>query len=299
MPPQRIISLVPAATEWLCALGLKDRVVAVSHACDYPPSISHLPRVTRPRVNIEASSREIDDFVRECSEQRIPLYDLDEAQLATLKPDLIVTQTLCNVCAVRQSDVRRSIAGSEHCETFDFSGQTFDDVLEDAAKLMEVTGSQPESQRWFTEFQRRIDSVRQASESNTYRPRVTLLEWIDPLYCSGHWTPQLIQWAGGDDPLGEIGGRSRQITFDQLAKAEPEILLIACCGLDEQRNHQEMKTLTSTAGWQSLDCQIHGQVHLFDGSSFFNRSGPRLVDSLELVAGLIAQYRQQRNFSHR
>ncbi len=290
MTANRIVSLVPAATEWLYLLGLGDSLVAVSHECDYPSDVKHLPRVTRSRVSSQASSRQIDDFVRQSSETRTPLYDLDAQALSALQPDLVLTQSLCDVCAVAESDVRCSIGQIEGCELLNLNATTFQGVIDDAWRIIQASGSEPHSVVALRQLQERIDAVREAADKNSYRPRVTLLEWVDPLYCSGHWTPELIDWAGGDDPLGQIGARSRQITIDQLIAADPDILLIACCGLDAARNEQELNTLASGDGWASLKCVAEDNVHVFDGSAFFNRCGPRLVDSLETVAGLVRAF---------
>lgn len=284
---QRIVSLFPAATEWLCVIGLADRLVAVSHECDYPAAVNRLPRITRSRVDVNAPSEEIDEFVRQSSKNEIPLYDLDTDALAALKPDLIVTQTICDVCAVREADVRRGMSQITHCELLDLSGTTFDEVLSDAQRMIDATGSLPESTAALSKLRARIDRVRESSSKLPRRPRVTLLEWLQPLYCSGHWTPQLIDWAGGNDPLGKIGGRSRQITLEQLVDSAAEILLVACCGLTVARAQQELESALENRTFQSMTCVQQGHVHAFDGSAFFNRCGPRLIDSLETVAQII------------
>ena len=277
----RIVSLLPGATEWVCELGLEDCLVGVSHECDYPGSVSNLPKVTRSRINPSASSQEIDQAVRDHSESRTPLFDLDQALLQRLQPNLILTQTLCNVCAVSESDVRRSLQDIDSCQLIDLKAMTFDEIIEDAELLIAATKSRPCS----TESLHRLKSRIQRVRSDTQGPKVktTLLEWASPLYCAGHWTPQLIQWAGGIDPIGKAGEPSREIEADELIAANPDVLLLACCGLDRDRNRDEAAQLAKTPGWSQLNCVKNDAVHIFDGSAWFNRPGPRLIDALEAV----------------
>lgn len=289
---QRIISLLPGATEWVCALGLEQALVAVSDQCDYPEAVRGLPRVTRARIDSSRSSREIDAVVRSHSEQKQPLYELDSQAVLRLKPDLILTQSLCNVCAVSQRDVLRSVASLDvPCRVLDLRAETFDEVLDEAAEIAQAAGESEVSRGAIASLQGRVDRVRaEASGASQPRPRVTLLEWVDPMFCAGHWTPQLIEWAGGDDPIGRSGQPSRVISMDELTSADPDILLVACCGLDAARTQNELANLAATTGWSDLQAVRSGQVHIFDGSAYFNRPGPRLVDALERVAGVVGQW---------
>ena len=292
----RIVSLLPGATEWVCQLGLKDQLVGVSHECDFPSEVAELPRVTRSRIPTDRSSREIDQAVRDHSDSLTPLYDLDQLALERLKPDLILTQSLCNVCAVSQKDVLNlasRLAGE--CKVLDLPARTFDDVLADAKAISEATGNQPKSLQAIDAVEQRIAAVRRevSVAKDTKRdslPRVTLLEWTDPIFCSGHWTPQLIEWAGGRDPIGKTGQPSREIPFDDLVEADPDILLVACCGMDLRRTESEFATLRERVDWNRLSVSRSNQVHLFDGSAFFNRPGPRLVETLEEVARIIRRW---------
>ncbi|NND98236.1 MAG: ABC transporter substrate-binding protein, partial [Pirellulaceae bacterium] len=281
-----IISLLPGATEWVCELGLSDCLVGVSHECDYPPAVMQLPKVTRSRIDINQSSQQIDQVVREHSETKTPIFELDHECVARLQPTLILTQTLCNVCAVSESDVRRSLRSSTaDCDLLDLSAMTFSDVIADAQRIIHATASRDESITALKTLQDRIDAVKTSvafrSDANDPRPKVTLLEWTDPLFCAGHWTPELIHWAGGEDPIGRVGEPSRQIEYSELIDANPDILLIACCGLDRQRGLQELASLSRRDDWQRLGCVQNRQVHVFDGSAWFNRPGPRLVDALQ------------------
>lgn len=281
------------------ALGVGERLVGVSHQCDYPAAVRQLPAVTRSRVNLtnDASSGQIDAAVRESSESQTPLYDLDVERIGELNPDLILTQTLCNVCAVSENDVLRAVGRvPDGCMVVDLRGQTFVDVLADARMMVDVTGGAAVSFAAVESLEKRIAAIRDRgdmrneSESVT-RPRVTLLEWIDPLFCAGHWTPELIRWAGGTDPIGQAGERSRQIDFAELRRADPDVLLIACCGLSVERARVDLEILKKEEGWDGLKCVSNDQVHLFDGSAWFNRPGPRLVDALSAVARLVDDWR--------
>ena len=291
---RRIVSLLPSATEWVCELGLASRLVGVSHECDFPPQVNSLPRVTRSRINTQQSSSEIDAAVRQHSETRTPLYDLDADTLARLKPDLILTQSLCNVCAVSERDVLESIsANGDPCRLLDLRAQTFQQVLADAAAIAEATGRKEESVHSIELLQRRVNLVRErSSQSSASRAVVTLLEWVDPLFCAGHWTPELIEWAGGNDPIGQSGQPSHVISQQELFKANPDILLVACCGMDADRTRTELSRLERVESWSQMRCVKMGQVHAFDGSAYFNRPGPRLVDALEAVAELVWRWQE-------
>ncbi|MDE0862994.1 MAG: ABC transporter substrate-binding protein [Rubripirellula sp.] len=287
---QRIVSLLPGATEWVCELGLADRLVGISHECDFPHHVTSLPRVSRSRIDSTKSSREIDEAVRSFSDARTPLYELDAATLASLQPDLILTQTLCNVCAVSEQDVLNCISGLEkNCSILDLPARTFTDVFDDARAISEATGETNASCVAIELMQARIDKVCHSVDQRM-RPTVTLLEWLDPLFCSGHWTPQVIQWAGGVDPIGQVGQPSKLLSFEQLAVADPDILLVACCGMDQHRTESELAAVAGSQGWQQLKAVRSQQVCTFDGSAFFNRPGPRLVDALEAVAGIISRW---------
>lgn len=293
---KRIVSLLPAATEWLFSLGLGDRVVGVSHDCDYPADVRSIPTVSHSKVDAhftsdDPTSAEIDALVRQFSESRTPLYELDRDQIGQLNPDLILTQTLCNVCAVSELDVIAAVGKVPNgCMLVDLRGQSFVDVLAEARMLIDATGSQPESVSALQDLEHRIARIRQQVDGDLPSPSVTLLEWVDPLFCAGHWTPELIEWAGGVDPIGRTGETSSQIRWQELRDADPDILLVACCGRDENQAERDLDSLRQQDWFTQLDCVRNEQVHLFDGSAWFNRPGPRLVDALEAVAMLIAKW---------
>ena len=288
----QIVSLLPSVTEWIYALRLAEHLVGVSHECDYPNAVSTIPRVTRSRIQSTESSAQIDQTVREHSDARAPLFDLDDEILLQLSPDLIFTQTLCNVCAVNESDVQRYIDDIEsECQLINLQATSFASVLEDAVQIIQATGRRTESFSALRSLRKRIENTRADVDDAHSRPSVTLLEWSDPLYCSGHWTPELIEWAGGYDPIGRVGQPSRQIRPDDLSNADPDILLVACCGLSQHRCVREVAMLMTHDWFAELKCVRNNQVHVFDGSAWFNRPGPRLVDALEAVSELIRRWR--------
>lgn len=292
MNAERIVSLLPSATEWVCALGFEDRLVGVSHECDYPSIAGGLPKVTRSRIDSQLPSGEIDEAVRQHSDQKLSLYDLDTEAIAELQPDLILTQTLCNVCAVSETDVMSSVKSLDACHVLNLVGQTFEQVFDDAAAILEAVGAEPAGVDALVDLRVRAENVRRSCIDEV-RPRVTLLEWLNPLFSSGHWTPQLIDWAGGCDPIGIAGTPSREITFAELQSADADILLVAACGLSEDRTRSEFADIQSDYPWENLRCRKAHQIHFFDGSAFFNRPGPRLVDALETVAQVIADWDRQ------
>ena len=288
----RIVSLLPGATEWICLLGLGERLVGVSHECDFPSKVKALPRVTATRVLTEGSSRQIDEQVRRHVRSREPLYRLDSDLLVQLNPDLIVTQSLCNVCAVHQEDVLRCVDKiGRDCRLLTLQAQTLEQVMAEGREILSAAGATESGVAALEALERRADEIRRrALASARPRPRVTLLEWLDPLFCSGHWTPTLIDWAGGIDPIGSPGQPSRVIEPETLVEADPDLLLVACCGLTADRASNELTLLRQLPGWSELNCS--DAVHVFDGSAFFNRPGPRLVDALESVADLVDQWHQ-------
>ena len=298
---QRIISLLPGATEWVCQLGLADRLVAISHECDFPDAIRALPRVTRSKIDSTQSSREIDNAVKALSDTKTSLYELDQGRVRSLKPDLILTQTLCNVCAVNERDVLGCIDDLEQqCEILDLPGTSLTEVLDDSSAIWKATGRSESGIRARKAIDERIDRVRQTVEkryarNQVSRPKVTLLEWLDPLYCSGHWTPQLIDWAGGFDPIGQTSQPSRVLSLEKIASVNPDILLVACCGMSEQRTRGEWDAVTSGKYaadnlWLNLDAVCNQHVYHFDGSALFNRPGPRLIDALEAVTKIVEDW---------
>ncbi|RMF40181.1 MAG: cobalamin-binding protein [Planctomycetota bacterium] len=282
---KRIVSLLPSATEIVCALGVSDRLVGVSHECDYPSLVSGLPQVTHPLIPTDASGRQIDEIVREQLRSQQALYALDRAALEELQPDLIITQSLCDVCAVAEDEVLWAVRTlPSHPQVINLEPQALADVFASIRHLARVIGVDPVGEEVVTRLEDRVNSVMARSQRLPHRPRVAFLEWLDPPFSSGHWTPELVHFAGGIEALGKAGERSRTLSWDDVLDAQPEVLAIACCGFDTERALRELAGVQTVPQWRELPAVRAGRVYIMDGSQYFNRPGPRLVDSLELLA---------------
>jgi len=278
----RIVSLVPSATEMLFALGLGDEVVAVTHECDYPAAAVELPKVTRDALPPDLTAGQIDAAVRARTDHGESIYELDAELLHELGPDLIVTQALCAVCAVSYDDVR---AIAEEIETrprvISLDPRTLGEVLGDVRTLAEATDRRDAGVALVQDAGARIDRVRLAVRERR-RPRVAALEWLDPVYVAGHWTPQLIEYAGGLDMLGLPGEHSERRSWEQVAAAEPDVVVVMPCGYDAPRAHAE--ALQFGAKIAALGA---GEIVAVDAAAYFSRPGPRLIDGLELLAHIL------------
>jgi iron complex transport system substrate-binding protein len=278
----RIASLVPSATETLFALGLGDEVIAVTHECDHPPGVQELPHLTRSVIPEGLSAAEIDAAVLERTQRGEAIYELDEDRLADLDPDLIVTQQLCAVCAVSYDDV---LAVAERLPSqprvLSLDPHTLGEVLGDVRTLAEATGRRDAGVDVIGDAAARIDRVRLAVREAA-RPRVAALEWLDPVYVAGHWTPQLIEYAGGEDVLGMPGEHSQVRSWEEVAAAAPDVVLVMPCGYDAPRAREEAR---AHAG--ELAALGAGQVVAVDAAAYFSRPGPRLIDGLELLAHIL------------
>lgn len=280
----RIVSLLPSATEIVCALGLQDRLVGVTHECDWPAEVVQLPHVTRTMIPEDAPSGEIDALVRARLKTRQALYTLDLPLLELLRPDLIVTQALCDVCAVADDEVRaaaQSLPGAP--PVINLAPRSLTDVL-DCLRLVGVAaGVADRAEQVVARLHARIDAV--AARSTALAPtRVVLLEWLDPPFSCGHWTPELVQLAGGVELLGRAGQRSRTLRWDEVEAVQPEVIFIACCGFDIAHTRRDLIALEALPQWRALHAVQAGHVYAIDGAQYFSRPGPRLVDSLEILA---------------
>jgi iron complex transport system substrate-binding protein len=289
--PKRIVSLISSATEILYLLDLGQRVVGVSHECDYPPEVAARPRLTRSLVESAASSRAIDDQVRTLAGEQAALYEIDVAALAELRPDLIITQAQCDVCAVRYQDVIdavRETPALHHAQVLALNPSSLADVLADMARIGEAAGRQTVARSAVAALEARVNAVRErtAKLSPDRRPRVACLEWIDPPMLAANWMPQLIRFAGGDPGRAVSGGHSTYAEWHQIGEFDPQVVVILPCGFDLQRTIVEAQVLPNVPGWSALSAVRTGRVFAADGSAYFNRSGPRLVDSLEILAHL-------------
>jgi len=278
----RIASLVPSATEALFALGLGDSVVAVTHECDYPEDACALPRLTSSVIEDGLPPAEVDARVREVTGRGESLYGLDEGRLAELEPDLIVTQALCAVCAVSFDDVRAVAARlSSSPAVISLDPETLGQVLDDLVRLGEATGDTARGERLRAELAARLDRIGDAV-AGAPRPRVAALEWLDPAYAGGHWVPEMVELAGGEDVLGEPGRKSRVVDWDEIAAAAPEVVALMPCGLYVDDAAAQARAHADRL--RALGAEL---VVAVDAASSFSRPGPRLVDGVELLAHLL------------
>ena len=278
----RIASLVPSATEMLFALGLGDQVVAVTHECDYPPEAAGKPHLTRSLVPAGLSAGEIDAAVRRLTSEGRHLYELDEPALAELEVDLIVTQAVCEVCAVSYDDV---VAVAERLPSrprvVSLDPSNLAEVLADVPRLGEAAGVADRAARLRADLERRLETVRRAVEGAD-RPTVLALEWLDPPFIGGHWVPEMIEIAGGEDVLGVAGRKSRTAEWDEIAAAKPEVVVAMPCGWDARQARSEVEGHAREVAAVGAD-----RIWAVDAAASFSRPGPRLVEGTELLAHLL------------
>lgn len=285
-----IVSLLPSATEIICGIGLRNQLVGVTHECDYPVDVVGLPIVTRSRIPKGLPSHEIDAIVRGQLETDSALYCLEEEVLASLAPDLIVTQSLCDVCAVSAEEVT-SIACQlpNSARVINLEPTCLNDVLDTILVIGDAAGCFVEAQAYYDGLVRRVEQVVQRTESigSVSRPKVAILEWLDPLFDGGHWYPELIEMAGGTPCFGHRDKPSCSRSWEDLVEAQPDVILVSLCGFDLERTVQDIPLLANRSGFLTLPAVLKGQTYMVDGNSYFSRPGPRLVDSLEILANLL------------
>jgi iron complex transport system substrate-binding protein len=282
--PPRIVSLLPAATEIVFALGLIDSLVGVSHECDHPPEARALPRVTHCDIHGGAlPSGRIDRWVSETLARTGTLYTMDEPLLRSLRPDLILTQRLCDVCAVGYGSVSAfaaTLPGPPR--VVNLEPLTLSEVFGDVRRVAAAAGAPERAEPVVASLLRRVEAVRARAAASPTRPRCLLLEWVDPPFASGHWNPELVEIAGGQEVLGWSGEPARRVGWDEVIRADPEVVVLACCGFDLPRTLQEIPLLRD-----ALPAVRARQVYAVDGSDYFSRPGPRVVDSLEILAEIL------------
>lgn len=286
----RIASLLPSATEVICEIGLQDCLVGVTHECDYPPFVRELPKVTKTLIPHDASSSEIDGLVRERLSTDLALYSLDMPVLEALKPDILITQALCDVCAVAEDEVKTAACSLPGLpRVLNLEPMTLEQVLMTMIEVGVATNHEEQARAAVDALRRRLDKVEQRTTEipTRHRPKVAFLEWIDPLFNAGHWNPKLIELAGGVDVLGNAEAPSRTTSWDALLASNPDVIFISCCGFTAERTLEELPALQSQPGWSELRCVQGGRVYVTDGNAYFSRPGPRLVDGLEILANAL------------
>lgn len=284
----RICSLLPSATEIVFALGLEDSLVAVTHECDYPPEARRKVVVVKSAIDSSWPSDEIDRAVKEHGREGRSVYAIDLQGLREADPELILTQEICDVCAVDYDEVVRAASSLPRPpRVLSLNPHRLSDVLRDIEKVGEATGKRNEGEELARRLRTRIQQVKERASRSERRLRVACLEWLDPLYSAGHWVPEMIGLAGGEDGLAHAGEPSAEITWNKVRDFAPEIVVLMPCGFDMERTLKEIHRVRQLPGWQEIPAVQGGRVFAVNGHAYFNRSGPRLVDGLEILAQIV------------
>jgi iron complex transport system substrate-binding protein len=285
--PERVVSLLASGTELLCALGLGDKLVGRSHECDYPAWVRRLPEVSRPTFDISGSSREIDELVRTRLRAGEPLYQIDEALLVALAPDLLVTQTHCEVCAVSPADLVHHVpAKLTRRPVIALSGSTIAAILDGFLAVANAVGREAAGMELVNQLRARVAAVHERV-AGLPRPRVVCLEWIEPPFAMGNWGPELVELAGGESLLGAVGAHSTTTPWQAVLDADPDVLVISPCGFGLARAEQEMHLIASLPRYAELAAARADRVFVADGNLYFNRSSPSLFDTPEILAEML------------
>ncbi len=295
----RLVSLLASATEMIYELGCLDQLVGRSHECDYPPQVLSLPVVSRVQIDIDTSSAQIDAQIKQLTQQTgkpdevalkaLSIYAIDVEQLEALRPDVIFTQTQCEVCAVSERDVMRAI---EHLtglrpRVVSLAPHRLNDVWEDVLRVGEALGRHEQAEKLVNGYKKRLGELNKATSRSGSKPRVSILEWLDPLMASGNWTPELVEYAGGENVFGEVGQHSPWLSWQELQTADPDVLVLSPCGFTLERTMLDVPILQQHPVWASLKAVREGRVYAIDGNQYLNRSGPRLVESAEILGKVI------------
>ncbi len=289
MTRARIVSFLPSATEMACALGLGDQLVGITHECDYPPEVEGKPVVVRNVLPIEKMSQpEIDAAVTRRMRDGLSLYQVDEKLLRELAPDIIMTQDLCQVCAPSGNEVTQALELlSKKPQILWLTPKSLEGIFDNLRELGRATGHAREAEELIAAGHARLEKVAAVTRNLSHRPRVFCLEWLDPVYCSGHWMPEMVEIAGGVDALGRKGTDSVRIPWNDVLEWAPEVLIITPCGFNLEKVVEQTPQLFNNPGWLGLPAVSNGQVYAVDANSYFARPGPRVVDGTELLAHLI------------
>jgi iron complex transport system substrate-binding protein len=285
---QRVASLLPSATEIVCAVGAQDDLVGISHECDFPESVRHLPALTRARLRPVRSSREIDREVRSILQQALAVYEIELARLAEARPDVIVTQDLCDVCAVSFSDVCAATATlvQQQIRIVNLHPTRLDDIWADVSRVAEALGRERRGAEVVSDLRARTSRIRTRSSVDPKRPRVVSIEWLDPVMVGGMWMPELIEQAGGVPLVTRPGDHAPTLSKETLRTLDPDVVLIKPCGFPLERTLDELDVLRAALPWDSWR-EAQDRVYVADGNAYFNRPGPRIVESLEILAGCV------------
>ncbi|MCG8546689.1 MAG: cobalamin-binding protein [Alphaproteobacteria bacterium] len=295
----RIVSLLASATEIVAALGFEDSLVARSHECDFPRGVKHLPSCTEPKIDVSGSSREIDERVKQVVEEGLSVYRVDSDALKALKPDVIVTQSQCEVCAVSEKDLLQAVRDwlEDRPDIVTLKPDSLADIWVDFTNVARALHAEDRAADLVQRLQSRMRDIADATARSDTRPTIACIEWIDPLMAAGNWVPELVAMAGGRDLFGTAGKHAPWMTWDDLVEADPEVIAVMPCGFDIERARQDMPVLTDRPDWQNLRAVRNGRVCITDGNQYFNRPGPRVADSLEILAEIL--HPAQFDFGHK
>jgi iron complex transport system substrate-binding protein len=285
----RVVSLIASATEIVCALGGESWLVGRSHECDYPASVQRLPVCTAPRFDTAGSSAEIDRRVKETLQNALSVYHVDADLLRELEPDVIVTQSHCEVCAVSLRDVERAVCSwlSACPKLVSLAPNGLADLWTGIEEVADALGVSERGTKLVARLRARMEALTVQAGAQTHRPTVACIEWIDPLMAAGNWVPELVDRAGGVNLFGEAGKHAPWLTWEQIVERAPDVIVLMPCGFDIARTRRDLPVLTEKPEWPRLKAVRTGRVFLTDGNQFFNRPGPRLAESLEILAELL------------
>jgi iron complex transport system substrate-binding protein len=285
----RICSLLPSATEVIAALGLSEELVGISHECDYPPSVGSVPIMVEPIIPPHGlTSLEIDRQVAQLVASGQRLYRLNHDRLCHSRPDLILSQDLCHVCAVTPDQLHEALRAMPHQPTvLTLNPGTVHDVIDDVVRIGDAAGRSAEGHRLASQLRERLEAVRTRVQNLSHRPRVVCIEWLSPLYVAGHWVPEMVQLAGGQDVLAQPGTPSRVVTWDDIVAASPDLLIVMPCGFSVERTRTELSQLMQQPSQWPIPSTLREHTFLVDASSYFSRPGPRLIDGIELLAAIL------------
>ncbi len=278
--------MISSATETVVALGCEDRLVARSHECDYPPSVRRLPVCTAPKIDIHAGSAEIDRQAKAMLVDAVSIYSVDADVLNRVRPDLLITQTQCEVCAVSLRDVEQAMCKliGSHPKIISVEPNALDDIWTGIRQIAMALDVASRGEELVRQLQARLAAIRERAGQIDQRPTVACIEWIEPLMAAGNWVPELVEIAGGTNLFGQAGKHSPWMTWEQLVSQDPDVIVILPCGWDMARSRAEMHLLTKRLEWTGLQAVRNGRVAMTDGNQFFNRPGPRIVESTEILA---------------
>jgi iron complex transport system substrate-binding protein len=287
--PQRIVSFLPSATEMVCALGLYDRLAGVTHECDFPPEVKDKPVVVRPALPVEHMTQaEIDAAVSQRLQSGLGLYEVDEARLLEIAPDLILTQDLCQVCAPSGNEISQLLTVlPRKPDILWLTPKSLDGIFENIQELGEATGRSRQAQGVIRRARQRLKDIAAKAARVRHRPRVFCMEWMDPVYCCGHWIPEMIRIAGGVDGLGREGADSVRVSWTDILCWAPEVLVVMPCGFDLPKTVAESKRLDLYECWRDIPAVREHHVYAVDANAYFARPGPRVVEGTELLAHLL------------